>query len=359
MLKLVAGTVTCVASDKILALTNRVCPYHKFLYLGQCLDTCPAGTYRRKYYTDDCAACSIATPGCFDCVTETSVCNTCHPVYKSFSAGTCYNCGQNTNQCCNYGFGWTTSGVCSACTVPGSLDCLTPVNSILCDTGTSKVLNSLGTCASPITSCNSYNFDASVCTQCSLTTLYNGASCVASCSAGTYPYFSNSNKICSACHPYCTACSAPGLSGKCSACQSGGYYPVTGGCVQCDNFVNFYLIKAGCSTWTTTGSAPYCLCTACQPGYLSLTPVQNPATTNVVCVTDCPLGYYNPIATTICNKCANCDICSGPNPSDCAVANACTLMSDTPAKKALVISPSYNSDATYLTSGAAVENYLN
>jgi proprotein convertase subtilisin/kexin type 5 len=239
MLKLVSGKVRCVPDDKTLALTNRVCPYNKFLYQGQCLDECPEGTYRRKYYTDDCASCTVATTGCFDCDKVTSTCTTCHPNYKSFAAGACYFCNQNNIQCCAYGFGWTVSGTCSACSVANSVDCLMPSNAIQCNSVGSYVLNALGSCLSPITNCNSYNFDASKCTQCSKGTMLSGSTCVATCGS-LYEYFSNSNKICSACHSYCTTCSAPGLSGKCSACAAAtaGIYPVTGGCNQCDNIVS-------------------------------------------------------------------------------------------------------------------------
>lgn len=107
-------------------------------------------------------------------------------------------------------------------------------------------------------------------------------------------------------------------------------------------------LKDGCATYSSS-TAPYCFCTACKSGYLSLIPQTEPLTTGKICVSDCPTGYYKPTTSDDCFRCANCDVCTGPLPSDCLVANACTLASDTVAKRTLVLSSSLISDATYQT----------
>lgn len=227
-----SGSYSCANNTDTLPATNRVCPYNKYLYKGQCYEKdCPDGSFRRKYFTDDCASCEVATPGCFKCDKTTGKCITCKPEYKMDTSNLCFLCNQNSLQCCNIGQG-TSAGSCSVCTDPNASDCFIPAYSIACNAG--YVLNALGVCQIALANCNSYNYQATLCLLCSGTRLQSGGSCVTTCTAPALSYVSNSKLVCQGCESTCTACTMPDTNNRCSTCTSvNGYYLTDSGCAQC------------------------------------------------------------------------------------------------------------------------------
>lgn len=234
-----ASTYSCVTDPATLAATNRICPHEKYLYKGQCYEKdCPDGSFRRKYYTDDCASCEVATPGCFSCNKATGVCEVCKPEYKKDVTNTCFLCDQNSLQCCKVGQG-TTSGTCSVCTDLNAADCFTPIKSTVCNTG--FVLNSVGVCKATITNCNSYNYAASTCLLCSGSKVQSAATCVTSCTAPKLSYITNSRIICQGCNSNCNTCTYPDTNNRCSACTSAnGYFQTNLGCSTCYSTVIYF-----------------------------------------------------------------------------------------------------------------------
>lgn len=233
-----SASYSCVTDPATLPSTNRVCPHHKYLYKGQCYDgDCPDSSYRRKFYTDDCASCEVATPGCFKCDKGTGTCQVCKPEYKMHTDNTCFLCNQNSLQCCKVGEG-TNSGTCSACTDVNAADCLTPAKSTACNTG--FVLNSVGVCKTTIASCNSYNYAATTCLLCSGSNVQSGATCVASCTAPQLSYITTSRIVCEGCNSTCSACTKPDTNNRCSTCTAAnGYFQTNLGCKTCFSTVGF------------------------------------------------------------------------------------------------------------------------
>jgi hypothetical protein len=229
------GLYGCVADPKTLPVTNRVCSYHKYLYQGQCLDSCPVGTYRRKYYTDDCTSCDIATDGCFSCNSQTAVCTTCQPTSKKNLANTCYPCDHNLLQCCDVSMG-TSSGTCSACSDINSSKCIVPSYSTTCNAGFVKNLN--GLCTAVLANCAAYNYLASSCVLCAATHKLSGGSCVAACGGSLKQFVSTAAVTCEDCDPLCStgSCTLPLTNNRCSACPT-GHFLTTKGCKRCAGFV--------------------------------------------------------------------------------------------------------------------------
>ena len=230
------GNYDCVTDPRTLSLTNRVCPYNKFLYQGQCLDSCPESTYRRKRYTDDCTACVDSTGGCYKCDTETAQCSVCHPHYKLDTSFLCFTCNQNSIQCCNVGQG-TEDGSCSVCTDSNAADCFSPSFSTQCNAG--YIDSTLGVCKASITNCNSYSYDATSCLMCTGTNLNDAGTCSAACSGSKMSFVSKSTLSCEACDTTCATCTFPLLNNRCPTCQaiSTGVKQVGKGCLDCANKV--------------------------------------------------------------------------------------------------------------------------
>lgn len=226
----------CVTDTKTSPSTNRVCPRHMFLYQGQCLTECPQGTYRRRFWTDDCASCEGIITGCSVCDRDAGKCTVCNPLYKISLATTppsCYICNQNAVQCCAPGFGWTTGGTCSACTDPLSATCFIPSFSTSCTS--TNTLNAVGVCKSPITSCNSYDYQGTSCLLCSGTNKRSSAtSCIATCAGSTYDYVLASKLTCQGCHSSCATCTEPLTNNRCATCSASSRFVIKEkGCYQC------------------------------------------------------------------------------------------------------------------------------
>jgi len=227
----------CIVDPKTLPVTNRVCPYNKFLYQGQCHAACPTGTYRRKRYTDDCTACQDSTDGCFSCETETATCTVCQPSFKKNPSNACFLCHQNSVQCCDVGKG-TNLGLCTVCSGSNVADCFTPEYATSCAAGFVK--NANGVCVAQISMCFAYSYTGASCLMCQDSNLVEGSNCVAACSAGLFKYVQSSKLKCEGCDARCATCSMPATNNRCPTCkaQNTGVKKVGSGCLDCPNKVD-------------------------------------------------------------------------------------------------------------------------
>ena len=191
------------------------------LYLSQCLNVCPDGTYSSNGTCQPCFA------NCLICNSST-FCNLCQipqVLYVSnTSSGCLLNCPNDTIKTINkvtFKFECLNcTSNCAQCSISPSfcLSCLTGfnlennacVNS--CSAGKHVINGSCLICAFECRVCqtvNPYN-----CSVCSANYFYYNESCSLSCPNGTYANISSLN--CVACAPVCLTCVN---STNCTACQ--------------------------------------------------------------------------------------------------------------------------------------------
>ncbi|KAJ6630230.1 insulin-like growth factor binding protein [Mycena sp. CBHHK59/15] len=150
---------------------------------GQCIDSCPSGTFLSP---KDNVTCTTCDPSCSTCSGSTASCLTC-PNNQLASNGKCIStCPSNT---------FSTSGACLAC----HADCAT------CTGGS---FTQCATCpaARPVLS---------------------GGRCLPTCSKAQF--FDPTSGACQACDPSCSSCAAAGPSG-CLACASASQVLRAGTC---------------------------------------------------------------------------------------------------------------------------------
>eukprot|EP00038_Savillea_parva_P005244 m.150329 g.150329 ORF g.150329 m.150329 type:complete len:1464 (+) comp11682_c1_seq1:719-5110(+) len=113
--------------------------------------------------------------------------------------------------------------------------------------------------------------------------------CVTTCSRGWYTTGPNVT-VCSACHPTCRSCNAPGANG-CTACSTSRFLHTNGSCGLCDSACG--------GTGACSGTGP----TACTDGCRQLTALDDPTPGSVRCVSQCPPDWATVNGTT----CVRCD----------------------------------------------------
>ncbi|PCH38564.1 growth factor receptor domain-containing protein [Wolfiporia cocos MD-104 SS10] len=154
---------------------------------GECVESCPSGTFLSPTDNLTCTACDSS---CSTCVEESTFCLTCAD-NKLASNGTCVSsCPSNT---------FSSSGSCLAC----HPDCAT------CSGGS-------------FDQCSSCNSDLPV--------LTNGR-CLPTCSQNQY--FDTTSSTCQSCDSSCSSCSGPDSS-NCLACSSSSQLLRGGTCVNAD-----------------------------------------------------------------------------------------------------------------------------
>lgn len=279
--------------------TNLICDHTKFLYKGQCEDKCPVGTYRRPRSGGDCTECSVTTEGCYECDTNSAVCEKCSPQHKKRLDNTCYFCEENFDQCCEPGKG-ITAGTCTNCSQANCADCTIPEFCIKCNTG--FINTELGECTSIITNCLTYNKQGTSCLVCNSNLLLDNGNCVSTCStANTHPYVENGVLKCKPCDSKCSTCTEALNDQACITCKPGSVKVGTA-CRSCPN-------SDKCQTFT----ANTCTCTSCK--------LAGQHNINGVCYDTCPEGYF--LNGASCAACYGCKECTATTAAGCKAPLKC------------------------------------
>ncbi|KAL4454178.1 hypothetical protein ABPG74_012135 [Tetrahymena malaccensis] len=288
------------------------CSLYKYLYQGNCLDSCPAG-----YYGDDLSQeCKKCSQGCLSCENSEKCIQCDSNAGVILNQGICgsLNCDQfsNCNQC--------SSKTCLDCKSGFyllNLNCVTPEqcgdgyyankNTKLCE----KCGDGCAKCSSKDL-CNEcavgYRLSGGICTNCTYPCqkcdlinksacqtcesgyfLYQNSTCVDKCPKNTY--LDSVSQICYACQKGCVDCQN---QLKCNQCEEiSGYYLFDN--QQC-------VLKGDCFSPCLVCQDPKNpkLCSKCQDGY---------ALQDNLCVQQCKQGYYSQSVNGI-NTCLKCsDTC--------------------------------------------------
>lgn len=239
----------------------------KILYLGECIDICPTGTFLQN---NSCIPCSY---NCLKCSSNTK-CEVCKPPLELTIDGKCGYplCGTGYTQ---------RDGMCYACS---DSKCR------VCD---------------PI--------KLNICKECKPGFYLLDSKCVSICPEG---YFNSADNTCISCKGNCGKCTN---NSDCQNCLS-GFYKMNGECVTCDTN-SHVIIGDKCETC----SVPYCdkcktgksdQCEVCRPDK-NLIFVNN--TYN--CIDQCPEGTFRNETTNSCQTCnsdcllctnSQCQICKDP-----------------------------------------------
>jgi len=226
-----------------------VCHVSTFLVNGQCINACPAGTYR---YRNTCTPC---TPNCGKCLDK--------------------------DHCVD----------CKAPLILYNKTCTTK-----CPTG--YILNNLTKkCVRCPQNCIECKKNNKSCTKCEAPYILYNKVCLKNCPEGTYV----ANGTCKPCSVGCVSCTAhtcvkcaPGLKPKGNQCVKvcgPGYFDNKTKCVPCND--------SNCKK-----CSPENKCLSCKAPYL--------LNYNGVCVVDCKAGTYKDAAKRRCNECdKNCETCTG------------------------------------------------
>lgn len=248
--------------------TCSVCIPGNYLYEGQCVESCPGGTFIPAAAPAQCRPCSNEYTGCSECTAAScTACDPNAPVYYDPQNVT-YPC-----QPCEMG--------CAKCTAAGCLECqadhypsngtCVPCSTI--DPNCVSCSNSSQTCLACAPTWGLQNGGCITCTY-----LQEGLGCLdcfnyrcTKCPVGT---FLDSEGACDSCigiKGYCGQCNAT----TCFVCQPGRYMDVNNGCV----------LPAQCSPGTYASSATYPpSCLACNQILPGCTSCQYNTYGDVVCV---------------------------------------------------------------------------
>ena len=288
------------------------CASAAFLYMGQCVTSCPSGTAMVNNYKTNSVNCQACPSNCQQCTYSTTNglnCSVCASSYYLIN-GTCLaSCpagtypSPQTISCIDCGI-----ANCQTCTFNASFQ----VQCTTCQSGYLMVTDQkicVSSCPSGYTKTGSSCVPTPVCTQ----YLYNGF-CLPSCPTAMYP----SSNTCLNCSQSCLSCSNGTTCTQCSNtsylfnnvnnyssyclnyCPS-GYYATQGTCQPCQS-----------SCLTCSLSQGQLICTSCASGLYLL---------NGQCLSQCPSGFYSVTSGSIstCQQCAaNCAQCS-------IAASNCTL----------------------------------
>jgi hypothetical protein len=281
----------CVAGN---SQKCEVCHVSTFLVNGQCLNTCPAGTFRSR---NQCLPCASNCLSCYDnehcqvckppLILHNQVCIAKCPTGYNYNkvANRCVRCPENCIECTK------DSKTCTKCATPYIL--FSNACHKNCPEGTYISNGKCLPCKAGCLSCTAHS-----CLKCEVGLLPKGSECVKVCGPG---FFDNKVKCvpctdsnCQVCSPenICKSCKAPyflNFNGQCvKECKAGSYRnAVKNKCVECDKT---------CATCSGPGK-----CLTCIPGLFLH---------NSKCIKQCPDGY-SPLA----GKCAacqqpNCKLCS-------------------------------------------------
>ena len=166
-------------------------------------------------------------------------------------------------------------------------------------TGSIDFVCPCGNCNSACTKC--FGTSSTQCTACSSGYYLqpSSTSCQISCPPGYWK--DDTNRICTACHSACSACSGPN-SNQCSTCNP-GYFLQGTTCAAC---------HLACSVCTGALDSQ---CSACKTNYYL-----QPEPSDTTCLDSCPsIRYWPDPATNTCEECHSfCSECSGPNSNECS-----------------------------------------
>lgn len=356
---------TCTATGCL------TCSNTTYLYQGECLSTCPAGTHPNQgicsfnpclyYNTSDPTLClSCANP--YLLLASNSTCVTACPLGTTQSGSLCVPCSFNCLSCvsqssctkcsnstylyqgsCVYNCPLGTypaDSTCRSCNIAFCLQCSSPSICTTCDPNSGAWLFN-GTCmincpvgtyqASTVGQCTpcsagcSACINSSYCSACVTGFYFSQGQCLQNCPNGTY----RDNGVCKACSVGCFICTS---QSNCTVCESNYSMYVSGSTSTCvlncpagyfaalmtssnfnnSNYYNCVHCFSPCQTCSTSGTS----CTSCVSGY---------SLQGTNCQSDCNSGYYPQIIfqtsiwgwtieIEICRQCpSSCVTCSNSN----------------------------------------------
>jgi hypothetical protein len=262
--------------------------------LGECLQTCPDGTYSLN------SQCVVCSTGCTQC-TNSLLCLRCTGAYSVLNGQCLSSCPAGSysfsNQCLNCSSSCATCNVtsnnCTSCSNPlGLLNsvCVTNCSNIPSMVAVATPSNGL-VCQNCSSSCQTCSTIPSNCTACTANLSHYGTQCLATCPDTTYP----SNNTCVNCVSPCSTCQNNNTCLSCifnSSTANSVYYTVRASgtsvvrCIQ--NCTTLSLFVNGSECISCQSPCKSCNSTAidcleCQPGYL----VQKSS-----CVQNCSAYYY-------------------------------------------------------------------
>jgi proprotein convertase subtilisin/kexin type 5 len=337
-------STNCLACTSQTACTQ--CNSITFLSNGQCLSSCPIGSYPSG---SNCLSCS--DPNCIKCSINTAnnqTCQACNPnsntyfsngsclyfcptgTYADLVTKTCLNCSIGCSKCTNLTY-------CTACVnntnapiyyLPSSGTCIKS-----CPAGTFPTLNTPYQCTPCSSSCSSC-ISATNCTSCqgnfyiSINYILNISICVDICPDGTYvgisPSFSFFNSNIFACLPCNSPCENCIASTICATCLEGYTLYLTQCLKSCPNgyynstyqstLMTGTLFRGSrcfpCSQICLTCTNSSDICLSCYTGYILK---------NNSCVSNCTTAntYYSQTFRQCLNCSTFCWTCYGSLLTNC------------------------------------------
>lgn len=262
-----ACSVGCI--DCLNSTVCRNCSSNFFLYKGQCILTCPLGTY---VSSNLCLPCNSS---CLTC-TNAYNCSSCSSLFYMLPAS--INLG--ISRCLT---------VCPTGYYPRSILQVTIVNTTI----SISLQQQCALCISPCLTCKS----SSICLSCVNNFTLSGSFCIQNCPSGTYRAVFSVFQIlsisvttynCRPCSSVCLTC--VNSSTNCLTCYSGFILTAANDCVSnCSSSVSFYntttrvCINCSQNCFTCYGSNTN-NCLSCKP------PLQ---LYQGICYTTCPFAFYS------------------------------------------------------------------
>ena len=277
---------------------------------------CPSGQFETADAATDVLSCTACDNSCAECVTDATTCTSCaSPNYLLGSTcvascgvtkwaddtdRTCKDCGVDCDVC-------TDSATCTDCTGVDKFIHL-GVCVAACPTAT---LTDNGNCLPCANGCEVCTPDVNTCTSCKEGFYLKAEDNLCHSNCGDGKYGDNADRLCKTCLENCTLCLAENTCTKCITthflinfqCKEecpAGYYQDT---LEADN--QFCRI---CSS-TCTACDNQDKCTGCQSNVYKYTISAD----EVMCIDDCPAGYWNNAENAADKQCTACSVASCTN----------------------------------------------